>query len=143
MPQPNEKQAFSGRLLQALKRSPKRVESATDLALQFNLRHPNDPITPQAAQKWLSGKAKPTADKIETLADWLNVSSHWLRYGLPEHDRSMRQDVAQTSNVDPLTEDELRFIIQLRKLSEYQQGLIIDLVGQINLNVEAGSVSDG
>lgn len=143
MPQIDEKQAFTERLQQALKRSPKRVESAVDLALQFNLRHQNDPITPQAAQKWLSGKAKPTADKIDTLAEWLNVSPHWLRYGLPEHNRSMRQPVTQENNAAPLTDEEMRLIYQLRNLSEHQRGLILDLVEQINLNAEAGSASEG
>ena len=79
----NEKHEFAERLKVALKRTPKSIQTATQLAHEFNLRHINEPITPQAAQKWLAGTAKPTADKLQTLADWLNVSAHWLRNGPP------------------------------------------------------------
>ena len=71
MTQPDEKQAFSLRLKQALKRSAKKIDTPTELALQFNLRHQNDSITVQAAQKWMTGKARPAVDKIETLAAML------------------------------------------------------------------------
>ena len=83
MPLTDEKLAFAERLRLALKRGSKAIDTASALAHEFNLRHPNEPITPQAAQKWLTGKATPTPDKIQTLADWLNVSSHWLRHGPP------------------------------------------------------------
>lgn len=52
MPRPlSEKTAFAERLKLALTRSSKKIETATELALQFNLRHPNDPVTQQAVQK--------------------------------------------------------------------------------------------
>ncbi|OZI77659.1 hypothetical protein CAL22_03780 [Bordetella genomosp. 12] len=37
----DDKQAFAARLRLALKRSPKLIESATRLAVQFSLRHPD------------------------------------------------------------------------------------------------------
>ena len=80
----DEKLAFSARVKQALKRSHRKVSTPAELALQFNLRHGNDPITPQAAQKWLTGKALQTQDKMETLATWLNASPLWLRHGIAE-----------------------------------------------------------
>ncbi|OYZ84678.1 MAG: hypothetical protein B7Y03_02415 [Polaromonas sp. 24-62-144] len=79
----DDKKAFAERLKTALKRLPKSIETATELAHQFNLKHQNEPITPQAAQKWLQGTAFPTTDKLQTLADWLNVSAHWLKNGTP------------------------------------------------------------
>ena len=65
----DEKAAFAERLSQAINRSQKRQLNATELSTQFNLRHPNEPVSPQAAQKWLTGKAKPTADKLKTLSE--------------------------------------------------------------------------
>lgn len=83
MPTHEEKAAFSQRLALALRRSPEPVQGATELALRFNLRHPGAAISPQTAHKWLSGRAIPTHDKLETLAGWLKVSAHWLHYGPP------------------------------------------------------------
>src|SRR5260363_349430 len=55
------------------------VKDATDLARLFNLQHRAVScigIAVQAAHKWLSGLAIPSADKIATLAKWLNMSEH-------------------------------------------------------------------
>jgi transcriptional regulator with XRE-family HTH domain len=127
-----EKLAFTKRLKLALKRSNKAISTPVELALQFNLRHRNDPITAQAAQKWLSSKAKPTSDKIETLAKWLNVSPHWLRYGSPNGEQAIaavRQTKTQTNTA--LTEVEVGLISQYRQLSDHQKSLIADLVEQL------------
>lgn len=78
-----EKQAFARRLRRALDFAPKRVKGATDLAVQFNLRHAASPVSTQTAHKWLIGRTIPTADKIDVLSAWLGVSAHWLRFGSP------------------------------------------------------------
>jgi transcriptional regulator with XRE-family HTH domain len=84
MPTVEEKAAFSERLKFALQRSPEKVLGGTQLALHFNLRHHGDqPISPQTAHKWLTGRTIPTPDKLETLAHWLRVDLHWLHYGPP------------------------------------------------------------
>ena len=83
MPTNEEKAAFAKRLELALRRSPEPVRGATELALRFNLRHRGNAVSPQTAHKWLTGRAIPTKDKLMTLADWLNVSEHWLHYGPP------------------------------------------------------------
>lgn len=141
MPLNDEKLAFSERLQLALKRGSKAIDTAAALAHEFNLRHPNEPITPQAAHKWLTGKATPTPDKIQTLADWLNVSSHWLRYGPPPEPQqkqvsaSKRQTMSQP--VTPtLSEKETKLLAKLRQLSEHQRFLIIELVEQLALEHE-------
>ena len=77
----NEKQAFSERLLQAMRQTNISVRSPTRLTLEFNLRYPGKPVTTQAVRKWLSGRAIPSQDKVLTLAGWLNVSTGWLRFG--------------------------------------------------------------
>jgi transcriptional regulator with XRE-family HTH domain len=136
----SEKAAFSERLKLALTRSRKQIDTATELALQFNLRHPNDPVTPQAAQKWLSGKACPTADKIETLADWLGVSAHWLRFGSPSEDNRKRstgkRQIKSQASISALSGDESRMIERFRYLSPHQQSLIADLINQLVLEKE-------
>ncbi len=130
----DEKLAFTKRLKLALKRSNKKITTPAELALQFNLRHPNESITPQAAQKWLTGKAKPTADKIETLAKWLAVSTHWLRYGSANGEQSIppvRQTKSHQNPNGVLSNSEVNLIAQVRQLSEHQQVLIAELVEQL------------
>ncbi len=141
MPKPlSEKVAFAGRLKLALTRSRKKIDTATELALQFNLRHRNDSITQQAAQKWLSGTACPTPDKIETLADWLGVSAHWLRFGSPNDANSKRSSnkrlIKAPSNTSTLSNDENRLMERFRQLTPHQQILITDLVIQLVLEKE-------
>jgi transcriptional regulator with XRE-family HTH domain len=134
----NEKTEFAERLKVALKRTPKSIQTAAQLAHEFNLRHTNEPITPQAAQKWLSGTAKPTADKLETLADWLQVSSHWLNFGpaptAPKKPATKRS--GQASGKGELTEKEARLLSRLRLLSEHQAFLVAELVEQLALERE-------
>jgi hypothetical protein len=141
MPKPiSEKAAFTERLKLALTRSKKKIETATELALQFNLRHKNEPVTLQAAQKWLSGKACPTPDKIETLSDWLGVSAHWLRFGSPtdsQHKRSSSKRQTKTQeNTTAISCEETHLLERFRQLTPHQQNLINDLVTQLALEKE-------
>lgn len=135
----DEKLAFANRLNAALKRSKKKIESPTDLALQFNLRHKNSPITPQAAQKWMAGKSRPTPDKINTLADWLNVSAQWLRYGIAESKpnksaRSMSDNNA-TNQIAPNAR-ELKLLQRIRNLPEARRALVVEIVEQFSIEQE-------
>ncbi|MHB1300940.1 MAG: transcriptional regulator [Burkholderiales bacterium] len=140
MPDSDEKIAFSQRLKLALTRSQQEISTPTELALQFNLRHQNEPITPQAAQKWLTGKAMPTADKAQTLAEWLNVPLHWLRYGSPDAKliSPKRQTTSQSETFSPLADDEKELISRMRNLSAHQRKLIIGLIEQLNLGNQLG-----
>lgn len=136
----DEKRAFAARLKQAIKRSPKKVETPTDLSIQFNLRHKGESITVQAAQKWLSGQARPTVDKIETLAEWLNVSTQWLRFGIAE-DRSTippgrKGQKAKSATAIQPTEEELKLIARIRSLPEHRRNLVNEIVEQFSLDQE-------
>lgn len=134
MPTTEEKMAFAGRLKKALKRSPKRVTTPTELALNFNLRHPNETVTPQAAQKWLAGQSMPTVDKIKTLAEWLNVSVNWLRFGVAE-ERGIKTKARQGLHVRALPSDqELALLDSLRKMPEHRRQLVLELVEQLVLD---------
>jgi transcriptional regulator with XRE-family HTH domain len=77
----DEKQGFSRRLKEAMRRAQIGSRGATHLAREFNLRYHGDPVTAQAVRKWLTGAALPSQDKIRALARWLDVSMHWLRFG--------------------------------------------------------------
>jgi transcriptional regulator with XRE-family HTH domain len=140
MPSPqDDKKAFALRLKQALKRSPKKVTTPSELEVEFNLRHKGDSISQQAAQKWMSGLARPTADKIETLSEWLNVPASWLRYGFAE-DRpapvaGRKMQPKSASAVQP-TEDEIKLLTRLRSLSEHRRNLVIEILEQFSLEQE-------
>jgi hypothetical protein len=77
----DEKQGFSRRLKEAMRRAQIGSRGATYLAREFNLRYHGDPVTAQAVRKWLVGTALPSQDKIRALARWLEVSVQWLRFG--------------------------------------------------------------
>jgi hypothetical protein len=55
--------------------------SPTALARDFNLRWRGVPVTVNATRKWLMGQAMPTMDKLTVLANMLNTSQDWLRWG--------------------------------------------------------------
>ncbi|MBW5805865.1 transcriptional regulator [Burkholderia sp. COPS] len=139
MPDVDDKKAFASRLRQALKRSSKKIETASELATQFNLRS-NEPITPQAAQKWLTGTARPTVDKIKTLADWLDVSEQWLRFGVTDTKRSRPAKGAKPADeaIQP-TAEELELLRRLRSLSAYRRQLVEGVIEQFSLDGEIWS----
>ena len=93
----DEKQAFSRRLRDSLKRAGADTGGAAALAREFNLRYDGTPVTVQAVRKWISGRALPPQDKVRALALWLEVSPQWLRYGdgdaVPAG-RTLRQEAA-------------------------------------------------
>lgn len=95
-----EKTAFSRRLTEALRRAGHPTSSPTRLALEFNLVHRGRPVTAQAVRKWLHGKAIPAQDNIVTLAEWLEVSPEWLRYGAT-HRQTVAQELAGYQAHDP------------------------------------------
>ena len=77
----DEKQGFSKRLKDAIRKARIDTSSPTHIAREFNLRYHGDPVSTQAVRKWLSGKALPSQDKVRALGMWLDVSPHWLRFG--------------------------------------------------------------
>lgn len=77
----DEKQGFSRRLKEAMRKARIDISSPTLIAREFNLRYQGDPVSTQAVRKWMSGKALPSQDKIRALGLWLDVSAHWLRFG--------------------------------------------------------------
>lgn len=79
----NEKlrQQFSERLKKELTRVGLPVASPTQIAHEFNARYPANKITAQTVRKWLLADSIPTQAKLMNLAEWLEVSEQWLRFG--------------------------------------------------------------
>ena len=105
MPLTDEKQEFSKRLKDSLKRVQGSAGGAASIAREFNLRYEGTPVTAPAVRKWLEGRALPSQDKMRALARWLEVSPHWLRFGEAEGGPTraapaLRQNVA-AYRVDP------------------------------------------
>ena len=140
MPALNEKQAFALRLKQALKRAPKKVSTAAQLADQFNLQYQGEPVTQQATQKWLTGLAKPTLDKMEVLAEWLDVSLQWLRHGIPEERPTAKAGrkaaKGKAPAISPPTEEELKLLARIRNLPEHRHYLVTEIVEQFAIEGE-------
>jgi transcriptional regulator with XRE-family HTH domain len=132
MPTKEEKVAFAQRLALALRRSSEPVSGATELALRFNLRHHGAAISPQTAHKWLTGRTIPTGDKIATLANWLNVSEHWLHYGPPPRTNLTAEQtpLPYVANAKPSAEA-LRLVAKIQSLSEHRRYLVEELVDQL------------
>jgi transcriptional regulator with XRE-family HTH domain len=146
MPTNDEKAAFSKRLELALRRSPEPVHGATELALRFNLRHRGSAVSAQTAHKWLTGRSIPTHDKLETLADWLNVSQHWLHYGPPPasvlevNESREPYHVVQTRQAPAKhpakpSADAIGLALRIQALSPHQRYLVEELVKQLHQDV--------
>ena len=90
----DEKQSFSRRLRDSLKRVHGAAGGPAAIAREFNLRYEGTPVSVQAVRKWMTGAALPSQDKVRALALWLDVSPHWLRYGESEVTgaRALRQE---------------------------------------------------
>lgn len=51
------------------------------IARAFNLRFPDEAVSPQAVRKWMRGEASPSDSKLHALGAWLAVDPAWLRFG--------------------------------------------------------------
>lgn len=75
----------------------------------------------------------PTADKCETLAIWLSVPLHWLRFGPPEPIRKktsskVRSSTAQPKTTTELSGDEKKLVMYFRSLTGRRHQLVLDLL---------------
>ncbi len=136
MPTKGEKAAFTQRLqitlnqFAALHPNLKAIKGGTDLARQFNLKHTgNSGVTPQATHKWLTGQVIPTTDKINTLAEWLGVTAHWLHYGPPPARPIIKRHQAEKIKYPP-SPQALKLIEEIEALPAHQRYLIEELVRQ-------------
>lgn len=76
----NVNDAFAQRLREAMGKAGYETKPAV-LEREFNLRYWGRPVTLHGVRRWLQGEALPTQDKLEVLAEWLNISPQMLRFG--------------------------------------------------------------
>lgn len=76
----DEKLEFAKRLAAAMRATGYEARPSV-LEAQFNTRYWGRPVTYQAVTRWLKGEAIPAQDKLQILADWLNIEPHVLRFG--------------------------------------------------------------
>ena len=60
----------------------------------------------------------PTHERIKVMADWLQVSASWLRFG----------EEMQDKHTKDLTSNEYRLIQEYRRLSKLQQSRLLALI---------------
>ncbi|MEY4593536.1 MAG: hypothetical protein RIR18_2431 [Pseudomonadota bacterium] len=142
-----ENLAFAVRLKEALKRTSKKTETPSLLALQFNLHHPGERVTNQAAQKWLVGDNRPSFDKAQTLARMCDVSVEWLLHGIAvpkvPYLATPRQPYEAEVDEALLLTDERQLIVEFRLLSAHQKELVADLIGQLAMEKKVWGEKDG
>lgn len=72
---------FAERLRAAIEKAGYKAEAAV-LEREFNQRYFGRGVTLHGVNKWLKGQSIPRLDKIEVLADWLNIPLDELTFGL-------------------------------------------------------------
>ena len=85
----SEKLLFAQRLIAAMQAQGYQPKPAI-LEREFNLRHFGEPVTLQGVRKWLIGTSIPAADKLLTLAKWLDVPPEELAF-----DKDMQKAIEQ------------------------------------------------
>ncbi|MDR3352134.1 MAG: hypothetical protein LBO00_03815 [Zoogloeaceae bacterium] len=76
----NAKQEFAERLKDAMRKAGYEPRPSV-LEKGFNSCYYGRSVTLQAAYRWLKGLSIPEQDKLQTLAEWLKMDPHVLRFG--------------------------------------------------------------
>lgn len=122
----DEKQCFSRRFKEAMRKIRVNADSPTQVAREFNLRYHGDPVTAQAIRKWLAGKALPSQDKIRALALWLEVTPQWLRFG--EAERKEERGGAAKQDLASYAVDPAWVMKKLELLDEPHKKMVLEMV---------------
>jgi len=95
----NEAKLFSERLTEAMLAAGYATRPVV-LEKEFNQRYWGKSVSVQAVRRWLFGESIPAQDRLQVLAEWLNVDPHWLRFGEKLHgsvkQQRKRWDAAMT-----------------------------------------------
>ncbi len=118
----NEREGFRARLVEALQNAHCTHDSATELSRDFNARFTGRPITVHAARKWLVGESIPTQDKMRSLAQWLDVSVEWLRFGTGGGAGELSRDNGGLSRPD------VKLLADLHRLDDAGQKMVREIV---------------
>jgi len=74
-------------------------------------------------RKWLTGEAIPSHNKIQALAEWLEISPHWLHYG----ETGGAGHSAQQPAV-PYRMPDQELVRRYRKLNPRQQQAVAEII---------------
>jgi transcriptional regulator with XRE-family HTH domain len=118
-----EREDFSGRLQQALRKADYSPDSPTQLAREFNVRFAGRPITVHAARKWIVGEAIPTQEKLRTLAHWLGVPAEWLRFGGEPGGAGGEGEASSR-----FESDDVKLITDLQRLDEHYRVIAREII---------------
>ena len=116
---PKQQALFSKRLIWALDIQGV-PHSPTIVQREYNSRSNQPPVTTHAARKWLMGEAIPTQDRIQVLAEWLNVSASWLRFG--------EEGIDGNKKTKDMTAQEWRLVQGFRLLTDKQRAAVLTMV---------------
>ena len=123
----DEKQAFSRRLKEAMRKARVDIGKPTLIAREFNLRYHGDPVSTQAVRKWLSGKSLPAQDKVRALGLWLEVSAPWLRFGEPDR-KEERSTPAVRQETASYRLDQGWISRKFEQLSDRHKRIVLEIV---------------
>lgn len=76
----SERSDFAQRLRDAMQQAGHAPRPVV-LEREFNTRYWGASVSLQAVRRWLRGEAMPTQDKLQVLAEWLQVPPETLRFG--------------------------------------------------------------
>ena len=119
---------FAVRLEQAMTAKSIR-RSSTVLAKLFNAAFEGKAVTIPTVSNWMHGLTMPTQDKLLVLAELLDTSSEYLRYGR-NSEKTLTIQNADGSETE-LTASQQRLVRKYIMLSASQQRLVSDLVDVI------------
>ena len=124
-----ERVHFSDRLKASLARRGYAITPSA-FSAEFNVRADGATVTVHGARKWLVGDAIPTQARIQILANWLEVSAAWLRFG------DASNGVLAPSPALPvhLATKELQLMKDIRHLPESHWQVVRDLVDSLLRN---------
>ena len=119
---------FAVRLEQAMTAKSIR-RSSTVLAKLFNAEFDGKAVTIPTVSNWMHGLTMPTQDKLLVLAELLDTSSEYLRYGR-NSEKTLTIQNADGSETE-LTASQQRLVRKYIMLTSSHQRLVNDLVGEL------------
>jgi transcriptional regulator with XRE-family HTH domain len=142
MPKDKKAEIYQFRLrLESLLFKKGKTLSPTALARDFNLRWRGVPVTVNATRKWLQGQAIPTMDKLTVLANMLNTSEEWLRWGDEDEQKMDSNQCYQFENSSTVEVSQvMTSFAQDFKLLNNTNQMVVNAVMEVLLNAQRSAV---
>jgi transcriptional regulator with XRE-family HTH domain len=125
----NETQMFSERLQESMLKAGYEVRPVV-LEREFNQRYWGKSVTVQAVRRWLFGEAIPNQDRLQVLAEWLNVDPHWLRFGEKLSGSVQQQRKRWDANMTP---QERQVVENFMKLPPEKRKLVAEIIKNFSM----------